>query len=170
MGKFSQIRKVKRELKDLKISFPNLSLKSIKEEATPLILGKITDYLVDKGSDGLDDCMTLLNNYHISNDMFKEHIIDLQSKESIIKRFEKLTPSLKGLLTRKLNERNKTSVTHNKRKGNAPIETDKVKYDEEGNIRDVFADKEEEEETDEVAIKTKKPKAKKATTKGKKTK
>jgi hypothetical protein len=171
MGKFQRIRKVRRELKELKVCFPSLSLKSIKEEASPLILAKITNYLVSDGTDGLEACIALLNMYHITNDMFKEHILDLQSKESITKRFEKLTPSLKGSLTRKLNERNKTSVAHKRKKENASTEADKVKYDEEGNIREVFADNEEEEDEDGVSIKSNKTKPKKPkTTKAKDTK
>jgi hypothetical protein len=172
MGKFQRIKKIKRELKELKVCFPNNSLKSIKEEVVPVVLAKITDFLTNEGQDGLEDCLGLLNHYHITNEKFKENIIDLQSKESIIKRFEKLAPAIKASLTRKLNERNKTSVAHKrkKEKGSAIGDTGNVKYDEEGNIRDVFADNEEDEEEDEVSIKTKKTTKGKKTTKAKKTK
>jgi hypothetical protein len=171
MGKFQRIRKVKRELKELKVCFSSLSLKAIKEEAVPLILANITHYLNEDGQESLEQCIALLNHYHITNEKFKEHILDLQSKETITKKFEKLSPGLKGALTRKLNERNKTSVAHKKKKESGSAETEKVKYDEEGNIREVYADNEEEEEDDSVAVKTKKTtKGKKTTTKGKKTK
>jgi hypothetical protein len=45
MGKFQKVKKVKREFKELKICFPKLSLEAIKDEAVPLILTSITNYL-----------------------------------------------------------------------------------------------------------------------------
>jgi hypothetical protein len=165
MGKFQKVKKVKRELKELKICFPNLSLEAIKEEAVPLILASITNYLNEDGQNSLDSCIALLKHYHITNEKFKENILDLQSKESILKRFEKVSPALKAALTRKLNEKEKSSVIHKKKREASGA--DKVKYDEEGNIREVFEDDEEEEDDDEdVALKP--MKGNKTITKGKK--
>ena len=48
--------------------------------------------------------------------MFKENLIEIQSNESLIKRYEKVTPSLKTSLTKKYNECFKTSMIKRKRK------------------------------------------------------
>jgi len=48
MSKFSKIRKIKRQCREMKISFPNLSLISIKEEVGPLLLLKIIEIIKDR--------------------------------------------------------------------------------------------------------------------------
>jgi len=45
MGKFSKLRKTKRQCRELKHSFPTNNLLSIKEEIAPILLLKIIDYL-----------------------------------------------------------------------------------------------------------------------------
>jgi len=48
MGKFSKIRKIKRQCRELKASFPHASIRSIKEEFCPLILLKIIEIVNSK--------------------------------------------------------------------------------------------------------------------------
>ena len=96
--------------------------------------------------------------------MFKENLIEIQSNESLIKRYEKVTPSLKTSLTKKYNECFKTSMIKRKRKDNKEV---KVKFDEVGDIIDALdqsGEEEEQEDDDEVIIKE----AKKTTKKTKK--
>ena len=47
MGKFSKIKKLKRQCRELKYAFPDNNLQSIKEEVAPIMLLKIVDYLND---------------------------------------------------------------------------------------------------------------------------
>jgi hypothetical protein len=45
MGKFQRIKKIKRELKELKYNFFGYSLQTIKEEIAPIALAKVSYYL-----------------------------------------------------------------------------------------------------------------------------
>jgi hypothetical protein len=155
MGKFSTIRKVKRQIRELKYTFPDQNLITIKEESVPLIMSKIANSLIRDGTDGIDDVINLLIEYKISNDVFKENIIDLAAT-SIVSRYEKLSSSIKGALTRKLNERSKTSIKRTKQK-TVVIEGGNVRYDEEGNVREEREEPEEDEQSEDIkSIKTKK--------------
>lgn len=49
LGKFQKIKKIRRELKELKASFTGYNLQAIKEEVAPIILSKIGNYLADLG-------------------------------------------------------------------------------------------------------------------------
>jgi hypothetical protein len=114
-GKISKLRKTQRQLKELKMMFPHDSLQCIKEDVAPIILSKLTDYLVNSGKEGVEQAARLLKEYKLT--LFKDNIIDIQTKQSIITRYEKLTPSLKTALTRRLNEENKSAIVKKKKKG-----------------------------------------------------
>lgn len=160
MGKMQRIRKVKRELRELKYSFPGISTKSIKEEIVPLVLSKIANNLVDYGKDGIDMCLKFMEEYKLSMDKFKEHVMDLQPSEKLLAKFNNVSQPLRTALTRRYNETFKTSLTKRKRKDGA--DTSKVRYDDEGNvIEEMDGEEDEEDEEEPVEIKTKKGKKKK---------
>lgn len=75
--------------------------------------------------------MEFLTNYRIPIEKFRENILDLQSKECLIKKYEKLNTGIKSAFTKKYNSVNKTSIKRKKTK--MPTEA-QVKYDEEGNV------------------------------------
>ncbi len=159
MGKFSTIRKIKRQIRELKYSFPDQNMITIKEETVPLIMSKISNSLIEDGNEGIDAIIDLLCYYKISNDVFKENIIELAAS-SIVSRYEKLHPSVKGALTRRLNERSKNSLKRTKNKSVGAGETSNARYDEEGNVREELEEPEEVEESEEVvSVKTKKTKS-----------
>ena len=45
MGKFSKIKKLKRQCRELKYSFPDNNILSIKDEVAPIVILKIINYL-----------------------------------------------------------------------------------------------------------------------------
>lgn len=114
LGKIQKMRKVNRQLKELKEKFNNYSLRSIKEEITPLLLSLTTESL-SKGKDGIEETTNLFHKYKINTLMFKENILDLQSSGSILNKWEKTPTSIKTQLTKKLNEQNKTTITKKKK-------------------------------------------------------
>lgn len=65
----------------------------------------------------------------------------MQTKESIIKKYEKLNTGLKSAFTRKYNTINKTSIKRQKTK--MPAEA-QVRYDEEGNVIEEILSEEDE--------------------------
>jgi hypothetical protein len=112
------MRKVTRQLKELKSVFPNISLRTIKEEIAPLVFSKITNYLIDLGKDGVDKVINILHTFKLTVLMFKENLFDLQPNETLLKKYEKLNAGIKTMLTKKLNEEFKTSIVKKKKKGN----------------------------------------------------
>jgi len=130
-GKMQKFKKTKREVKELKYSFPNISSVSIIEEISPLILSAITNCLIDAGKEGVETCLRLMKNYKLSMEKFKENIVDLQPGDKILTKYEKISPQIKAYFTKKYNEAFKTSIVRKKKKDS---EDDKVRYDAEGNI------------------------------------
>lgn len=116
-GKISKIRKVQRQLKEFKAVFPNHSLRTIKDEITPIIFSKVVNYLIDLGKEGVDKVIDVISTFKMSIILFKENLFDLQTNDTMIKKYEKLHATIKSLLTRKLNEEFKTSVVKKKKKG-----------------------------------------------------
>jgi hypothetical protein len=80
---------------------------------------------------------------------FKENIMDLQGKDTIIKKYEKINTAIKTALTKKYNSINKTSIKRKKIKLKGdPI----IKYDEDGNILEEILSEEEDEENSSETI------------------
>jgi hypothetical protein len=144
MGKFSTIRKIKREIKEIKYSFPNCSMRSVKDEIAPLVLSKIANNLVNFGEDGIEACLDFMVRYRISMDKLKDNIMDLQPNPSIKIKFEALNTQIKSLFTRKYNESYKTSLVRRKKRETDP--ESKVRYDPDGNVIEELQEDEEEEE------------------------
>jgi replication factor C subunit 1 len=165
MGKFQKARKIKREIKELKYSFPNCSNTSIKEEIAPLILSKISNNLIDFGNDGIENCLEFMRDYKISIEKLKENVTDLQSNDKILTKFEKISPQIRAALTRKYNEAFKTSIVRKKKKESGG--ENGIRYDEEGNIVEIINEEDEEEgsvsksDDENITIKTKATKARK---------
>ncbi len=162
------MRKILRQLKEMKQIF-NFSFQAIKEEIVPLLLSKITNYLIDLGKEGVEKVFSVLHIHKMSLMLFKENLFDLQYNESITHKYEKLNPSIKSLLTKKLNEEFKTSIVNKKKKGKdynfILADTEKSqKFDQEGNIIEEDSDGDEEgnesgvEENSKINVKSKETK------------
>jgi replication factor C subunit 1 len=171
MGKFQKAKKVKREIKELKSSFPGCSNNSIREEIVPLILSRISNNLIDFGHDGIENCLQFMKEYKITMEKFKENVTHLQPNEKILSKFEKIAPTIRAALTRKYNEAFKTSLVRKKKKETA--EESKTIYDNEGNVIEEIKEVEDDEnsanKSDDETV-TVKAKAKSRTTKAKTTK
>ena len=73
--------------------------------------------------------------------------MDLQGKEIMIKKYEKINTAVKTALTKKYNSTNKTSIKKRKMKVHGdPI----VKYDEDGNVIEEILSEEDENESTET--------------------
>ena len=140
-NKLTRIIKINRELKELKKIFPNYSLFEIKTMVGPLFFNLIIDKLVNEGKNGLDTIVDIFLHYGMNATMFKENLIDIQSKENQ-NTYNKMNNSIKTSLTKKLNERFKTSVKPHKTK---TIMYPKIKVDKDGNL----LDDEDEDDVDE---------------------
>jgi len=89
---------------------------------------------------------------------FKENIMDLQTKESILKKYEKLNTGIKSAFTKKYNLVNKTSIKRRKTKMLGEVQ---VQYDAEGNVIEEIISEEEDLESSESIEAVKAPKGKK---------
>ena len=146
INKMSKIIKINRELKELKKIFHNYSLFEIKNLAAPLFFNIIIDKLVNEGKNGIDGIVDIFAYYRINSNLFKENIFDLQSKENQ-NAYNKINTSLKTTLTKKVNERFKTSLKQNKTR---TIMMPEIKVDKDGNILDDYEmDDVDEEEADD---------------------
>ena len=146
LNKISRIIKTDRQLKELKKIFNNYSLFEIKNLAGPLFYNLIVDKLVNEGKNGLDGIVDILAHYRMNANMFKENLYDLQSKENQAI-FNKINTSIKTALTKKLNEKFKTSLKQHKTR---TIMMPEIKFDKDGNLlEDVDYDDVDEEEADD---------------------
>ena len=145
-NKISRIIKVDRELKELKKIFNDYSLFEIKNEIGPLFFNIIIDKIINGGKNGIEQIVDIFDYYRMNANLFKENLYDLQSKENQ-NLYNKINVSLKTALTKKLNERFKTSLKQNKTR---TIMMPEIKVDKDGNvINDDFDDIDEEEDDDQ---------------------
>ena len=145
-NKISRMIKINRELRELKKVFPNYSLFEIQTIVSPLFFNIIIDKLISEGKNGLDDIVNILALYGMNANMFKESLLDLQSKENQ-NMYSKINNSIKTTLTKKLNERFKTSVKQHKTR---TIMMPQIKVDKDGYLLDDYdEDDVDEEEADD---------------------
>ena len=145
-NKISRMIKINRELRELKKVFPNYSLFEIQTIVSPLFFNIIIDKLISEGKNGLDDIVNILAFYGMNANMFKESLLDLQSKENQ-NMYSKINNSIKTTLTKKLNERFKTSVKQHKTR---TIMMPQIKVDKDGYLLDDYdEDDVDEEEADD---------------------
>ena len=138
--------KIGRELRELKKIFPNYSLFEIKSLVGPLFFNIVVDKLVNEGKNGIDSIVDILASYGMNANMFKENLVDLQSKENQ-NTYNKINNSIKTTLTKKLNEKFKTSVKQHKTR---TIMMPQIKVDKDGNLYDDYdEDDVDEEEADD---------------------
>ena len=81
----------------------------------------------------------------MNSNLFKENLYDLQSKKNQTA-YNKINTSIKTALTKKLNERFKTSLKQHKAR---TIMMPEIKVDKDGNLLDDFDDVDEEEADDQ---------------------
>ena len=145
-NKISKIIKNNRELLELKKIFSNYSLFEIQNEVGPLFFNIIINKLVNEGKNGIDGIVDIFSYYRMNANLFKDNLYDLQSKE-FQTMYSKINTNLKTSLTKKLNERFKTSLKQHKAR---TIMMPEIKMDKEGNvIEDFDLDDVDEEEVDD---------------------
>ena len=145
-NKISRMTKIGRELRELKKIFPNYSLFEIKSLVGPLFFNIVVDKLINEGKNGIDNIVDILTSYGMNANMFKENLLDLQSKENQ-NMYNKINNSIKTTLTKKLNEKFKTSVKQHKTR---TIMMPQIKVDKDGNLLDDYdEDDVDEEEADD---------------------
>ena len=144
-NKITRMIKINKELKELKKIFPNYSLFEIKNTVGPLLFNIIIDKLVNEGKNGIDKIVDIFTNIGMNANMFKENLLDLQSKENQ-NTYNKINNSIKTSLTKKLNEKFKTSVKPHKTR---TIMMPQIKVDKDGNLLEDDEDDVDEEEADD---------------------
>ena len=138
--------KINRELRELKKIFPNYSLFEIQNIVSPLFFNIIIDKLVNEGKNGIDSIVDIFVHFGMNANLFKENLLDLQSKENQ-NTYNKINNSIKTSMTKKLNERFKTSVKPHKTR---TIMMPQIKVDKDGNLLDDYdEDDVDEEEADD---------------------
>lgn len=115
-GKVTKIRKTIRQCKEFKSIFADQNINTIKEEICPIILSKIGTNLTENGKEGVAQCVSFISNLKFNSVLYKDNLFDLQPSVSISKKFEKINPTIKSLLTKKLNEKFKALQTPKKLK------------------------------------------------------
>ena len=146
LNKMSRIIKINRQLKELRKIFNNYSLFEIKNLVGPLFFNIIVDKIVNEGKNGIDGIVDIFAYYRMNSNLFKENLYDLQSKENQTT-YNKINTSIKTALTKKLNERFKTSLKQHKTR---TIMMPEIKVDKDGNLLDDFyLDDVDEEEADD---------------------
>ena len=91
--------------------------------------------------------MEFLQEYRIPLEKFKENVIDLQGKDKMVQKFEKINTAIKTALTKKYNSSNKTSIKRKKMKIKGEAQ---VTYDEDGNIIEEILSSEDEESNESI--------------------
>jgi replication factor C subunit 1 len=114
-SKFSKVRKVMRQTKELKTLFPYNSLRTIKDEIVPILFSKIVNLLIDFGKDAIEKVINILHEYKFNLLLFKENLFELVNQKMLAK-YEKMNSYIKTHLTKKLNEEFKTSLIKKKQK------------------------------------------------------
>ena len=145
LNKMSRIIKVNKELKELRKIFHNYSLFEIKNTVGPLFFNIITDELIKRGKEGIDNIIDIFTYFGMNATMFKENLYDLQSKDLQIV-YNKINNSVKNTLTKKLNEKFKTSLKQHKTR---TIMMPQIKVDKDGILLDEDDDDIDEEEADD---------------------
>ncbi|MCQ2817761.1 MAG: AAA family ATPase [archaeon] len=129
-SKLSSLKKIKREVKELKVKFPKQDTMTTKEEIAPIVFKRILNILEEKGKGGVDEVVVLLRKSGLNAYLFKEVLLNLQPEKNKIA-YNKLNSGIKTALTRKLNDIFKTSL---KPKASKMKKTAFIKTDTEGNI------------------------------------
>jgi len=93
--------------------------------------------------------LEFLQEYKIPLEKFKENIIDLQTKDSFVKKYEKLNTKIKSAFTKKYNSVNKTSIKKKKTKINGDIQ---LKYDNDGNVIEEIISEDEDDSISNESI------------------
>ena len=144
-NKISRMIKINRELKELKKIFNNYSLFEIQNIVGPLFFNIITDKLINEGKNGIDDIVDICAHFGMNGNLFKENLVDLQSKENQ-NMYNKINNSIKIALTKKLNEKFKTSVKQHRTR---TIMMPQIKVDKDGNLLDDYDEDDVDEEEDD---------------------
>ena len=110
LGKNSSQRKSHRQIKELKFAMGSsvqCDYAAIHLEVVPLILLQL-HLLISK--DRMDEAIGLLDTFHITNEMMKEHLMELCMNKKTQEMFDKLTPTQKSAFTRNYNSSHKDPI------------------------------------------------------------
>ncbi len=135
MGKMSTMRKIKREIKELKKCFFGYNSHCIKNEIVPLVFTKIINNINETNeNDNLDNCIEIMKSFKLNMEMVKENLMDL-AQEKMQKEYNNIAPTAKSAFTRLYNKNFKSSIIRKKgsKKGKDTLEISNIKYDEDGN-------------------------------------
>jgi replication factor C subunit 1 len=103
LGKNSSQRKTHRQIKELKFamgSSVHCNKQAIQQEVVPIILQELYNFI---SKDNAKEAIDLLDKLHITNDMLKEHLMDLCIDKRMEGLFDKLSTAQKSAFTRNYN-------------------------------------------------------------------
>lgn len=174
LGKNSKTLKSKRLVKELKKAMghrANCDRKTILIEYIPLIFDEIYKHLKNEE---VKEAIEVLDSLNISNDQFKEHVVDLMMDPKANDKLKKISTKVKSALTRAYNATHQTSLKA-KKKPTAAKEVEKDLFDPDREEEEQVSEEEDEQvefDIEEIKKKTKgKGKSKaKGKSKGKKKK
>lgn len=81
---------------------------AIQLEVVPLFLQML--YLL-LSKDQVEQAVSVLDAFHVTNEMLKEHLMDLCMNKKMQEMFDKLTPAQKSAFTRNYNSTHKDPIT-----------------------------------------------------------
>lgn len=117
LGKNSTATKIKRMVRELKAAMGHnaqAGRRAIQVEYVPLVLYLMYKDLMNKN---LDEVISIMDDFHITNDMFKEHLLDLCLDKNIREKIEQIPAPTKSAFTREFNKVHKDFTAVKKGKG-----------------------------------------------------
>ena len=118
-GKYSSEKKMSRELKELKVALMDTisgGQESIKMDYGPALLNLLRLHLVNATDQSLDHVMEIYENYGLSPELVKEHLVDVIYNPKKADMMNGIESKVKASFTRLYNSKFKESLVHKKKK------------------------------------------------------
>ncbi|EAS05103.2 AAA family ATPase (macronuclear) [Tetrahymena thermophila SB210] len=150
LGKFSSQRKTSRLIRQLRMQLAqNISgnRQAVQFDYINPLMELILYQLENNGKQGVDNVISIMEEYNITPDLLKEHFITVPYKSDFEQRLKDIPTTIKTNLTKTYNKRFKDDVKPDKKTKKSEDEEHHVKYDDVlGEIDEVEIDEEEQED------------------------
>lgn len=127
-GKFSSTKKMQREIRELKMNMMEHitgSSEAIKFDYAPGLFNLLKAKMVKGNEDALEEAIELYNNYGLTPELVKEHLVDVIYNPDKKDLMEGVETKTKASFTRIYNNKFKESLVHKKKKRVAAAEEGK---------------------------------------------
>ena len=140
LGKNSTARKSARQIRELKFAMgmqAQANKRAIQNEYVPLVLSLLYKHM-SRGE--AEEAIQVLDDFKLTNDLFREHLLDLCINKRAKEAFDKLTTQQKSAFTRAYNKDHKDPTVGKRGKKSAAADADVVSDSDEekdmGNIEE----------------------------------